>query len=106
LLVARNSRSEGWQKQEDRIAKEVGGSVNAGSGAFDRKGDVRAPKHLWELKWTGKKQFTLKAAELQKVCAEALFEGRVPVFGISLDSRNYVILEENDFLELLSEVAP
>ena len=75
----------------------------AGSGAFDRKGDVRSPNHLWELKWTGKSQFTVKAAELEKICGEALFEGRVPVFGISLNKRNYVILEENDFLELLHD---
>ena len=91
--------------QEDRIAKTTGGQVNVGSGAFWRKGDVRAKEHLWELKWTGKKQFTVKAEQLEKITAEALFEGRVPVFGISLNNRNYVILEENDFLEMLDRDA-
>lgn len=95
------ARTAPWQKQEDRIAKEVGGSVNAGSGAFDRKGDVRSAEHVWELKWTGKSQFTVKASHLEKICGEALAEGRTPVFGFELNKRDYVVLEKNDFLELL-----
>ena len=94
------SRSEGWQKQEDRLAKMLGGSVSAGSGAFDRKGDVRAPDLLIEAKWTGKKQFTIQAAVLEKICGEAIIEGRVPVLAISLNGRNYMLLEEADFFEI------
>jgi hypothetical protein len=83
------------------VAKVIHGSVNAGSGAFDRKGDVRNTDYVWELKWTGKKQFTVRAHELEKICGEALAVGRTPVFGFELNSKNYVVMEENDFLELV-----
>jgi len=93
------SRAEGWQKQEDRIAKLVSGQVSAGSGAFDRKGDVRAPTELWEAKWTSKKQVTIQAAVLEKICGEAIVEGRIAVLGLELNGRNYVVVEEADWLE-------
>lgn len=93
------SRDQAWQRQEDRLAKKVGGQVSAGSGAFDRKGDVRAPTELWECKWTGKKQVTIQAAVLEKICGEAIIEGRIPVLGLELNGRNYVVVEEADWLD-------
>lgn len=91
--------SAGWEDQEKRVAKMLGGQRSAGSGAFDRKGDVRAPTQLWETKWTGKKSFTVQAAVLEKILGEALAEGRTPVLGLELNGRNYVIVEEDDWLE-------
>lgn len=97
-------KSEGQkqsQKHEKRIAKEIGGSTTAASGAFwSRKGDVRNDDLLVEHKWTGKKSKTIQAAELQKITTEAIMDGRTPVFGIHLDGEDYVILLETDFLEL------
>jgi hypothetical protein len=89
------------QKHEARLAKAIGGQRSAASGAFwSRKGDVRATDVLIEHKWTGKTSFTVKAAVLEKIVKEAILESRMPVLGISLNNENYVLLTEDDFLEM------
>jgi hypothetical protein len=89
------------QKHEARLAKALNGKRNAGSGAFwSRKGDVRAKDVLIEHKWTGKASFTVKAAVLEKIIKEAILESRMPALGISLNDENYVLLTEDDYLEL------
>lgn len=97
-------KSEGQkqsQKHEKRLAKELGGQVNAASGAmWNRKGDVRTGKVLLEHKYTGKKSFTLKASELEKIVMEAILDNRMPVFAIHLNGEDYVLHCESDWLEL------
>jgi hypothetical protein len=97
-------KSEGQkqsQKHEKRLAKLVDGSVNAASGAFwSRKGDVRSKDLLIEHKWTGKKQVTIKSDVLKKITREAILDSRIPVLGIHLDGENYVVLLEDDYLEM------
>ena len=97
-------KSEGQKnsrKHENRIAKRIGGKRTAASGAFwSRKGDVRSEDLLIEHKYTGKKQTTIKSDVLKKIMREAILDGRVPVLGIHLDGENYVILTENDFIEM------
>jgi hypothetical protein len=101
-------KSEGQkqsQKHEKRLAKVVGGSRTAASGAFwSRKGDVRSGDLLIEHKWTGKSSFTVKAAVLEKIVKEAILDSRMPVLGVSLNNENYVLLTEDDFLELHQRV--
>jgi hypothetical protein len=90
------------KKHEDRLAKVIGGQRSAGSGSFwSRKGDVRNKDLLIEHKWTGKASFTVKAAVLEKIVKEAILDSRTPVLGFSLNNENYVMLTEDDFLELL-----
>lgn len=97
-------KSEGQKqskKHERRLANLVGGSRNAGSGAFwSRKGDVRSKDLLIEHKWTGKKSFSMKSDVLEKIVTESILDGRTPVLGFSLNNENYVVLTENDFLEI------
>jgi len=97
-------RSEGQKqsrKHEDRLAKKLGGKRTAGSGAFwSRKGDVRTGELLIEHKWTGKKSFTIKSEVLEKIVNEAIMDSRKPVLGISLNNENYVVLLEDDFIEM------
>ena len=89
------------RKHEDRLAKKIGGSRTAASGAFwSRKGDVRSADLLIEHKFTGKKQTTLKSDVLRKITREAILDGRMPVLGVHLDGEDYVVLLENDFLEM------
>lgn len=89
------------QAHEKRLAKAIGGSTTAASGAFwSRKGDVRSDTLLIEHKWTGKKSKTIKSDELRKITNEAIMDGRFPVFGIHLDGDDYVVLNETDFFEL------
>ena len=90
------------QKHEARLAKVFDGKRTAASGAFwNRKGDVRSSDYLIEHKWTGKTSFTVKAAVLEKIVKEAILDSRTPVLGFSLNNENYVMLTEDDFLELL-----
>ena len=97
-------KSEGQKqsrKHENRLAKKIGGARTAASGAFwSRKGDVRSADLLIEHKFTGKKQTTLKSDVLRKITREAILDGRMPVLGVHLDGENYVVLLEDDFLEL------
>jgi len=97
-------KSEGQKqsrKHEVRLAKKVDGKRTAASGAFwNRKGDVRSSLYLIEHKFTGKKSFTLKSAELEKISKEAILDNRVPLFGVHLNGHNYLLLLEDDFLEL------
>lgn len=97
-------RSKGQKeskKHEARLAKRVGGQRNAASGAFwSRKGDVRSKDLLIEHKWTGKTQVTVKAAVLEKIVTEAIVDSRTPVLGFSLNNNNYILLTEDDFLEM------
>ena len=89
------------QKHEKRIAKRIGGSRTAASGAYwQRKGDVRSDDLLIEHKYTGKKSFSVKSDVLKKIMREAILDGRTPVLGIHLDGEDYVILTEHDFIEM------
>jgi hypothetical protein len=100
-------RSEGQKesrKHENRLAKAIGGSRTAASGAFwSRKGDVRSEELLIEHKWTGKKSKTIQSAELKKITTEAIMDGRMPVFGLHLDGEDYVVMLETDLLELVQK---
>lgn len=97
-------KSEGQRqsrKHENRLAKRIGGKRTAASGAYwSRKGDVRSEDLLIEHKYTGKKQTTIKSDVLKKIMREAILDGRTPVLGIHLDGEDYVILAENDFIEM------
>lgn len=91
------------QKQERSLAKELGGSVNAGSGnGWVRKGDVRAEHELWECKITSAKSYSLKEMDLEKLETQALMDGRIPVFLVEFlkSGGEYVILSKNDYLEM------
>jgi Holliday junction resolvase len=97
-------KSEGQKqslKHEKRLEKALGGQRSAASGAFwSRKGDVRTPELLIEHKWTGKKSFTIKADVVEKIWTEAILDSRTPVLGIHLNGKNYVLLDEDDFIEI------
>ena len=100
----RTMKTEGQkqsQKHEKRIAKLVGGKPTPASGAFwSNKGDVRSDDLLVEHKWTGKLSVTIQSKVLKKITREAILEGRQPVLGLHLDGENYVVLLEDDYLEM------
>ena len=61
---------------------------------------MRSDDLLIEHKYTGKKTFTLKADDIEKNVTHAILESRMPVFGLALNAKNYVLLTEDDFLEM------
>lgn len=89
------------QRQETRIAAAVGGRRTPGSGNGIRKNDVRTDDLSLEMKYTGKKQYTLKAADLEQGEKHAIMDGREFAFGIEMNGHNWVILSEDYFLCLL-----
>lgn len=91
------------QRQERALAREVLGSVNAGSGnGWVRKADVRAKDELWECKITSAKSYSLKQADLEKLNNQALMDGRIPIFLIEFMAQgdSFVVLSKDDYMEL------
>lgn len=91
------------QRQERALAREVSGSVNAGSGnGWVRKGDVRSDKELWECKITSAKSFSLKYDDLRKVFEQAIMDGRIPIFMVEFmkQGESFVVLTKDDYMEM------
>jgi hypothetical protein len=109
----RNSPVAKSRAQERRGAQVHGGRVTAGSGnQVHAKGDMRTTTSsrgtertlssgiLWEYKRTDGKSISLKIDWLDKIRREALLDGRRPRLGIELGGKHYVVLPEEDYLEL------
>jgi hypothetical protein len=91
------------QRQERALAREVLGSVNAGSGnGWVRKGDVRSERELWECKITSAKSFSLKYDDLRKVFEQAIVDGRIPIFMVEFmkQGESFVVLTKDDYMEM------
>lgn len=92
------------RKQEKRTADTYKGSRNAGSGSgWMRKNDVRSMEFLFENKLTyNAKTYSVKYTDLRDLGERAIHEDRVPVLQFDLGGRRYVILNEDDFLEMIN----
>lgn len=90
------------RKQEARSADIYRGSRQPGSGAgWIRKNDVRTAEFLIENKLTNNaKSYTVKFTDLRDLAKVALQEDRVPVLQFDLGGKHFVILQEDDFIEL------
>jgi hypothetical protein len=92
------------KKQEERTAKRYRGSRNAGSGSgWLRKNDVRAENFLIENKLTeNAKSYSIKFKELDELRQRAILDDRIAVLQFDLGGRNFVILNEDDFLTMIN----
>jgi hypothetical protein len=92
-------------KQERRTAEKYKGSVNAMSGAgWMRKADVRSEDFLIENKLKmdpNAKSYSVKAVDLRDLTKRARLEGRIPLLQFDLAGHRYVVLVEDDFLEMI-----
>jgi hypothetical protein len=92
-------------KQERRTAEKYKGSVNAMSGAgWMRKADVRSEDFLIENKLRmdpNAKSYSVKAVDLRDLTKRARLEGRIPLLQFDLAGHRYVVLVEDDFLEMI-----
>lgn len=80
------------RKQEKNWAAETGGKVNPGSGSgWRHKNDVRSDRFSDELKFTEKKSYSIKLAELLTAEKNALADGKDMRFVINLGGRNWVL---------------
>lgn len=72
-MPSRRSRS---QRQEHRIAGELGGQVTPGSGSgWVTKNDVKTQDVSYEIKYTDKKSYSLRRDDLLKAERQALLDG-------------------------------
>ena len=101
----RKSINKGSKKQELRTADKYKGSRNAGSGSgWMRKNDVRSEQFLIENKLTtGTKSYTIKSLDLRELEMRAILEDRTPILQFDLNNKSYVILMEDDFLEMIED---
>lgn len=92
------------KKQEEKIAKDIGGRTTPGSGAlWAFKGDVRNDKYLIEAKFTDSNKYQLKYTTWDKIKREAINDGlRIPVMQIGIRGLQYALLRVDD-LEALAQ---
>lgn len=110
------TRRKSSNQQEKRWAKKTGGKTQAGSGAvWSSKGDVKTGSHfleeelsfLYENKQTEKKGFRVTTDLWNEIRDKAIkTEGKRPAMQIELErsssnSVRLVVLDENDFLDLI-----
>lgn len=93
-------------RQEKRTADSYKGSITPMSGAgWVRKADVRTADLLIENKLKvnpNAKSYSVKADDLRTLTRNARFEGRIPVLQFDLAGHRYVVLNEDDFLEMIN----
>lgn len=94
-------------KQERRTAISYRGSrtIRSGAGWF-QKADVRTEDFMIENKLKmdpDAKSYSLKAIDLRDLTKRARLEGRIPLMQIDLAGHRYVVLSEDDFLEIIGE---
>ena len=86
------------KKQEEKIAKDIGGRTTPGSGAlWFSKADVRNDKYLIEAKFTDSNKYQLKYTTWDKIKREAINDGlRIPVMQIDIQGSQYALLRVED----------
>lgn len=92
------------REQEERV---LGGSTRRRPGSGNQwhgKGDASSTDFLVECKRTDKQSITIKNADLVKITDEAVVEGRLPVMAIEIGGRDYVLLAEDDFMEVTAHL--
>ena len=86
------------KKQEEKIAKDIGGRTTPASGAlWAFKGDVRNDKYLIEAKFTDSNKYQLKYTTWDKIKREAINDGlRISVMQIDIQGSQYALLRVED----------
>ena len=80
------------QKQEKRIAKEIGGKVQKGSGSKDfHKGDVKSLELLVEAKRTDNDSISIKKDWLIKIFQESVAYKKIPALSIEFDDMPNIV---------------
>lgn len=98
------------KRQEDAVAKSLGGHRQSNSGATPfAKGDVALENFLLECKTKTKPSsvFSIKKEWLEKTEKEALFMGKphtALVFNFGPEERNFYVLSEETFKALLGGI--
>ncbi|MGW3153683.1 hypothetical protein [Streptomyces sp. NPDC001089] len=96
-------RIKASRDQEKRLARKVGGTTTARSGAgWAVKNDVRNTTWSIECKTTAAARFALTNRDLLGAEKNALLDMRHMAFAIEMCGRNWVVISEADFLRFLA----
>lgn len=93
-----------WQKKENKDADVFQGKRTPRSGGFWAfPGDIKSDEFLIDSKATERKSYSINKSIWEKINVEALKSGRIPILSVSIinDGIDLVILDRNDFVELL-----
>ena len=93
-------------KQEKRTAQTYGGRETIMSGqGWKQKHDVRSDEFLIENKTrhSGFKSYSVDGTLMRDLTLRARMEGRTPLLQFDMMNRRYVVLNEDDFLEILEQ---
>ena len=105
---AKEHNNKKSRKQENILAKKIGGKRQKASGAVTHhRGDVSCKEILFEAKRTDKESLSIKKEWLSKISKEALMVGKVPGFSFEIGEAEQLIemswtaVPTNFFQELL-----
>jgi hypothetical protein len=91
-----------WQEKEKRDQKDFDAKPTPRSGGlWFWKGDGQSDRFLIESKKTKHQSFSVSTKLWKKVSREALLSNKIPILSISLSNAGLVVLDKNDFLELI-----
>ncbi|MEV6310021.1 hypothetical protein AB0M10_15650 [Streptomyces sp. NPDC051840] len=95
-------RIKASRTQEKKLAKDIGGTTVAGSGAgWAVKNDVRNKTWSVECKTTGASRFPLTHRDLVKAEQNALLDLRRMAFAVEMQGRTWVTVSLETFLGLI-----
>lgn len=87
--AARKRQNGRSRRQERKVARDLGGRVQAGSGSSWRaRQDVKTDDEMVQVKYTDKDSFTLRAKEWEGIVADALKNGREPAMIVEFPHRH------------------
>lgn len=90
------------RRQEQQQAAALSGSRTIASGSqWIQKNDVRTAEWSIEYKFTDKKSFSLKLAELKQAERIALLDGREMAFGIRMGGEDWIVMSFDTFKSLV-----
>jgi hypothetical protein len=96
--LTRDENYKKFQKQEQRLADDLGGRKQKGSGSKRfNKGDVRMPELLTEAKRTDKRSISIKLEYVRKITEEAQAYGLIPAVAVEWGFTPDDAIEEKKF---------
>lgn len=98
----RDERRKLSDKQEKRVAKKLGAKQHKGSGSGFVRNDASSERFLVECKRTDNSRYIrVDLKEVEALVRRAAEKGKVGVLAIEINGCEYVLMTDNDFLDLI-----
>jgi len=102
--MARDLKRKQSDAQEKRVAKRLGATQHGGSGSGQfKRNDMHTDDFLVECKRTDNERYIrVDVKEVEALTRRAAEQGKAPAFAIEIRGREYVLLLDADFQELIA----